>query len=81
MLATVVLGRQVMIADKNYYGRKFEATLAEADLNPLRPARKGEAPTGVWVRVAQRVLALTAAIWHNDHLGQRVTRSLVAYDH
>nr|QEO73653.1 hypothetical protein [uncultured bacterium] len=33
------------------------------------------------VRVLQRVLALTAAIWHNDHTGQPVKRSLTAYDH
>ena len=31
-----------MIADKNYYGREFEATLAGAGLDLLRPARKGE---------------------------------------
>ncbi|MFG2636165.1 IS982 family transposase, partial [Streptomyces sp. NPDC048362] len=36
---------------------------------------------GVSVRVAQRVLALTAAIWHNFHTGQAVSRSLTAYDH
>jgi hypothetical protein len=35
---------------------------------------------GVMVRVLQRILALTAAIWHNDHTGQPVKRSLVAYD-
>jgi hypothetical protein len=29
----------------------------------------------------QRNLALTAAIWHNDHTGQPVKRSLTAYDH
>ncbi len=33
------------------------------------------------VRVLQRVLALTAGIWHNDHTGQPVMRSLTAYDH
>jgi hypothetical protein len=33
------------------------------------------------VRVYQRLLALTAAIWHNDHSGQPVKRSLLAYDH
>jgi hypothetical protein len=38
-------------------------------------------PTGVWVRVLQRVLALTAAIWHNDHIGAPTPRSLIAYDH
>jgi len=107
---------QIMIADKNYYGREFEATLTDAELNLLRPARKGEAPragteffkplrqviesindtfkgqldlerhgghtpAGVWVRVVQRVLALTAAIWHNDRTGQPIKRSLLAYDH
>jgi len=107
---------QIIIGDKNYFGREFEATLAEGDLNLLRPARKGETPrpgtqffkplrqviesindtlkgqldleqhgghtpAGVWVRVVQRVLALTAAIWHNDRTGQPVKRSLLAYDH
>jgi hypothetical protein len=38
-------------------------------------------PEGVSVRVAQRVLALAAAIWHNFRTGQPVTRSLTAYDH
>ena len=36
---------------------------------------------GWWVRIVQRVLALTAAIWHNDRTGQPVKRSLLAYDH
>jgi DDE family transposase len=36
---------------------------------------------GVAVRVAQRVLALTAAVWHNFQTGQAVSRSLTAYDH
>ena len=37
-------------------------------------------PGGVTVRVLQRLLALTAAIWHNDTTGQPVMRSLIAYD-
>ncbi len=41
----------------------------------------GRTPAGVPVRVLQRIRALTAAIWHNDHTGQPVKRSLVAYDH
>jgi hypothetical protein len=41
----------------------------------------GRTITGVAVRVPQRILALTAAIWHNWHTGQPVMRSLVAYDH
>ena len=36
---------------------------------------------GVAIRVAQRVLALAAAIWHNFRTGQAVSRSLTAYDH
>jgi hypothetical protein len=107
---------QTVIADKNYYGREFETTLAAAGLNLLRPARKGEpprpgtrffkplrqviesindtlkgqldleqhgghTPAGVWVRVLQRVLALTVAIWHNDRIGAPVARCLTAYDH
>ncbi len=107
---------QTLIADKNYFGRDFEATLAGAGIELLRRARKGEperpggqffkplrqtvesifdtlkgqldlerhgghTPTGVLVRVLQRMLALTSAIWHNDHTGQTIKRSLLAYDH
>jgi len=106
---------QTLIGDKNYYGAGFEASMAEAGIRLLRPARKGEparagaqlfrplrqiiesvndtfkgqldlerhgghTPAGVIVRVLQRILALTAAIWHNDTTGQPVLRSLVAYD-
>ncbi len=107
---------QLIIGDKGYYGRDFEAELAGAGFTLLRPARKGEPEPagrqyfkplrqviesvndtlkgqldleqhggrtidGVTVRVLQRILALTAAIWHNDATGQPVMRSLVAYDH
>ena len=107
---------QVIIGDKNYFGRAFEAELAERELTLLRPVRKGEArragqnlfkplrqviesvnwtfkgqldlerhggktPEGIIARVLARILALTAAIWHNDKTGQRVMRSLTAYDH
>ncbi len=107
---------RTVIADKHYYGRAFEATLATQGLTLLRPVRAGEkprsgahllkplrqviesvnetfkgqldlerhgghTPAGVWVRILQRVLALTAAIWHNDHIGAPTPRSLIAYDH
>ena len=107
---------QTLIADKNYYGREFEATLPDLGITLLRPARKGETErtgsrffkpmrqiiesindtlkgqldleahgartiAGVVARVFQRILALTAVIWHNDHSGQPVLRSLTAYDH
>jgi hypothetical protein len=114
-LAAMLPG-QILIGDKNYYGRGFEAALAGAGASLLRPARQGEpqragaqffkplrqiiesvndtfkgqldlerhgghTPAGVTARVVQRILALTAAIWHNDHTGQPVMRSLIAYDH
>lgn len=41
----------------------------------------GRTPAGVAVRVLQRLLALTTAIWHNDKTGAPVHRSLTAYDH
>jgi len=41
----------------------------------------GRTVAGVIVRVVQRLLALTAAIWHNDKTGAHVHRSLIAYDH
>jgi hypothetical protein len=36
---------------------------------------------GVWIRVAQRLLALATGVWFNWQLGAPVKRSLVAYDH
>ena len=41
----------------------------------------GKTVAGVCARIAERVLALTAAIWHNDRLGLTIRRSLTAYDH
>jgi hypothetical protein len=41
----------------------------------------GRTGQGVAVRVAQRVLAMAAAIWHNNATGAPTTRSLIAYDH
>ncbi|SDF47676.1 Transposase DDE domain-containing protein, partial [Lentzea fradiae] len=38
-------------------------------------------PHGVLARVAQRMLALAAAIWHNWIIDAPVKRSLIAYDH
>ena len=107
---------QTLMADKNYYGSQFEAALADAGIELLRPARQGEKPragerffkplrqviesinntlkaqldlerhggrtiAGVASRILQRILALTAAIWHNDQQGQPTLRSLTAYDH
>lgn len=44
-------------------------------------AHGGRTPAGVAARVAQRILALTAAIWHNHQTNSLARRNLVAYDH
>jgi hypothetical protein len=107
---------QVVIADKNYFGRDFERELDDQHAVLLRKARKGEAPrpggqffkplrqviesvnqtlkaqlrlerhgartkAGVVARVLAKILALAAAIWHNELTGAPVLRSLTAYDH
>jgi hypothetical protein len=36
---------------------------------------------GLWIRVAQRLLALAASVWFNWQLHTPLKRSLVAYDH
>ena len=42
----------------------------------------GRKPDGVCARILQRLLALTAAIWHNETTGASgPARSLLAYDH
>ena len=41
----------------------------------------GKTPEGILARILARVLALTAAIWHNDRTDQTIMRSLTAYDH
>lgn len=119
MLETMpaALGRgQMILADKNYYGKLFERDLAEAGIVFVRPTRQGEKRrpgkeflkplrqviesindtlkgqlnleshagrtiAGVTVRVLQRILAMTVAIWHNHNTGAHPLRSLTAYDH
>jgi Transposase DDE domain len=44
-------------------------------------AHGGRTLTGVLARVWQRLLALTAVIWHNDQIDAPIKRSLIAYDH
>lgn len=44
-------------------------------------AHGGRTIAGVTIRVLQRILALTAAIWHNATTRTRPLRSLIPYDH
>ena len=41
----------------------------------------GRTEEGILARILYRLLALTAAVWHNDKTGQDIKRSLIAYDH
>jgi hypothetical protein len=41
----------------------------------------GRTPAGIFTRIAQRLLALAACIWHNWRIGASDKRSLIAYDH
>jgi hypothetical protein len=41
----------------------------------------GRTPAGVYARIAQRLLALAAVIWHNWLINAPNKRSLIAYDH
>jgi hypothetical protein len=111
----VIHAGQVILGDKGFAGRDFEAFVRD-DLGAhlLRPDRKdeparhgklaryrqwieaiidtlkgqltleehaGRTLPGVHARVAARLLALAAAIWHNWHTDAPVKRSLIAYDH
>ena len=49
----------------------YESEL-QARLQPSLLCPSTSDPAGVMVRVLQRILALTAAIWHNDHTGAPV---------
>jgi Transposase DDE domain len=42
---------------------------------------RARTPAGVYARIAQQLLALAAAIWHNWKINAPVKRSLIAYDH
>lgn len=107
---------QVIVADKGYASKEFEAFLTAHGATLIRPAlprerprpgagflrplrqiiesvndtlkgqldlegHGGRTPAGVMTRVLQRLLALVAAIWHNERVGSRPVRSLLAYDH
>lgn len=110
----LVAAGQVILGDKGFAGREFEAFVHdELGAHLLRPDRKGEPPrfgklaryrqwieavfdtlkgqltleehggrtlAGVYARVAARLLALAAGIWHNWHTGAPIKRSLIAYD-
>ena len=110
----LVRAGQVILGDKGFAGREFEAFVHDQlGAHLIRPDRKGEPArfgklaryrqwieavfdtlkgqltleehgartlAGVYARVAARLLALAAAIWHNWHINAPIKRSLIAYD-
>jgi hypothetical protein len=111
----LVRGGQIILGDKGFAGRDFEAFITgQLGAHLIRPDRKdeparfgnlaryrqwieaiigtlkgqltlehhgGRTLAGACARVAARLLALAAAIWHNWHIGAPIKRSLIAYDH
>lgn len=49
--------------------------------NPTAVFHTAAELAGVCARIAQTILAMTAAIWHNDTLRLNIRRSLTVYDH
>jgi|SRR6516225_5979939 hypothetical protein len=104
----------LIVADKGYAGREFEAFVDGQQATLVRPDRRdeprrfgslggirqriesifwtlkgqlglerhgGRTDAALMARVGQRLLALTAGVWHNWLIGAPRKRSLVAYDH
>ncbi|HEX2072569.1 MAG TPA: IS982 family transposase [Geodermatophilus sp.] len=70
-------GQQLLAPIRQLIESVYDTLKGQLDLE----LHSGRTLAGVTARVAQRLLALTAAIWHNRATGQPVTRSLIAYDH
>src|SRR5262245_17564394 len=87
--AGIDLLRPARKAEKPHAGQRFFKTLrqvVESVNNTLKTQldldrHGGRTIARVAARVLQRILALTAAIWHNDRTDQLIPRSLTAYDH
>lgn len=88
--AGITLIRPATKAEKPRPGRRFLRPfrqIIESVNNTLKTQldlerHGGRTKPGVIARVLQRLLALTAVIWHNQTTNQpRAARSLIAYDH
>jgi hypothetical protein len=69
----------VTTGERRRTGMNETETETEAQAPHHRPARPH--PAGVLTRIAQRLLAMAACIWHNWQTGANNLRSLIAYDH
>ena len=70
-------GQQLLAPIRQLIESVYDTLKGQLDLE----LHSGRSLAGVTARIAQRLLALTAAIWHNRATRQPVTRSLIAYDH
>jgi hypothetical protein len=67
------LGRGLpTLTESSLMGRRYGPLHPEGNTSPGHCR-----PRGAAVRILQRILALTAAIWYNDHTGQPVMRLTV----
>ena len=65
----------------NWLRQRAEAIIWTLKNQPGLERHGGRVPAGLWARVIQRLLALSAAIWFNWQTGAQVKRSLIAFDH
>jgi hypothetical protein len=70
-------GRQLLKPLRQVIESVNQTLKAQLDLE----GHGGRTEGGIIIRVLYRILALTAAIWHNDKAGEETKRSLIAYDH
>lgn len=89
--------RRIRLLRPSYRNETLHLQPLEPLLKPIRPLIEsvndtpkgqvglelhgGRSVEGVGARVAQRLRAMTAAIWQNRATGQPLTRTLIAYDH
>lgn len=87
--AGIILIRPTRKGEKPRSGKRFIKPLRQI-IESINDTFKGQLDlesyggrtiAGVTIRILQRILALTAAIWHNHATGRHPLRSLTAYDH
>jgi hypothetical protein len=87
----------VVLIDQNHRDAETAAILAERGARSQQPriewvdqtlegeldleCRGGRTIEGVTARVPRHLPALSAAIWHNQHVGRPIPRFLTPYDH
>ena len=85
MYGSTAASPSVPVTALNHGSSSEETSASEPSSSPAKmtwtTCLRGRSPAGVYARIAQRLLALATAIWHNRITGATPTRSLTAYDH